>query len=374
MDKIKRFFECLLPVSVCNLKCSYCYVIQENRRKMKLATLKYSPEHIAKALRKERVGGLCWISICGVGETFIQDETVEIVRLLLEEGHYVNVTTNGTISKQFNRLIEKCGDNIKHLHLSFSLHYLELKKHNLLENFFDNVQRVKKAGASILVQINLCDEYIPYIDEIKSTCIKRIGAFPQVALTRDESVRPMKIFTTLSDEQYYQYGSLFNSKLFDFTYDNFNIKREEFCYAGDWSGVLNLQTGWLSKCYANSEGQNIFEDLNEPIHFEAVGRNCKNDYCVNSSHFMSLGVIPSIKTPSYEELRNRKEAKWYTDDMIVFLSGKLENNNRKYGVVRKWRIAWKNSIYEKNRIKAALKSMLPLAFIKIIKGTKNPSD
>ena len=31
MDKIKRFFECLIPVTICNLKCEYCYIIQEER-------------------------------------------------------------------------------------------------------------------------------------------------------------------------------------------------------------------------------------------------------------------------------------------------------------------------------------------------------
>ena len=33
--KPKRFIECLLPVTICNLKCSYCYIIQGNRRDMK---------------------------------------------------------------------------------------------------------------------------------------------------------------------------------------------------------------------------------------------------------------------------------------------------------------------------------------------------
>lgn len=65
MAKIKRFFECLVPVSVCNLECPYCYIIQEDRRKMTLADMPYSPEHIARALRPERVGGTCFISICG---------------------------------------------------------------------------------------------------------------------------------------------------------------------------------------------------------------------------------------------------------------------------------------------------------------------
>lgn len=59
------------------------------------------------------------------------------------------------------------------------------------------------------------------------------------------------------------------------------------------SGVLNLQTGELKKCYANLDSVNIFENIDEPIRFEPVGRKCHNIYCVNSSHFMSLGVIPN---------------------------------------------------------------------------------
>ena len=109
MAKIKRFFECLVPVSVCNLECPYCYIIQEDRRKMALADMPYSPEHIARALRPERVGGTCFISICGAGETLAQKEVVPIVGELLKEGHFVNITTNGTLSRRFDELIEACG-------------------------------------------------------------------------------------------------------------------------------------------------------------------------------------------------------------------------------------------------------------------------
>ena len=344
MDKPKRFLECLLPVTVCNLECPYCYIIQENRRSMRFAELQYPPEHIAKALSKERLGGVSWISICGAGETLAQKETVDIVKCILKEGHFVNVTTNGTLTNQFKRLVAECGQTIDHLHISFSLHYLELKKRNLIDVFFDNIVLMRQAGASILLQINLCDEYMPFIDEIKAISLERVGAFPQVALTRDESTRPMKIMTQGTDEHYYDEGGRFDSPLFRFTCKNFNVKRKEFCYAGDWTGVLNLQTGWLSKCYANGEGQNIFENLDAPIKFEAVGKHCNNIYCVNSSHFMSLGVIPSINTPSYAELRNRVRidgSEWYSEVMKSFLSSKLCESNKEYSRIKKAKLELK---------------------------------
>ena len=34
MEKIKRFVECLIPVTCCNLKCSYCYQINKSHHKM----------------------------------------------------------------------------------------------------------------------------------------------------------------------------------------------------------------------------------------------------------------------------------------------------------------------------------------------------
>lgn len=327
MAQIKRFLECLVPVTLCNLECPYCYIIQENRRNMKLAEMPYSPEHIARALRPERLGGICYISICGAGETMAQKEVVPIAAALLKQGHFVNITTNGTLSRRFDALIEECGEDIRHLHVAFSFHYTELKKHGWLDLFFDNILKMKNAGASILLQLNLCDEYVPYIEEIKAISMERLGAWPQVALTRNETTEPFGIFTEGTEEEYKRNAEKFESPLFDFTYKNFRQKRKEFCFAGDWSATVNLQTGVMTKCYEKWEGVDIFRDVNEPIPFEAVGKQCKNRYCVNSSHFMSLGVIPSLDTPTYAQLRNRAEAHWYTPEMEQFLSGRLKDGN-----------------------------------------------
>lgn len=334
---IKRFVECLLPVTACNLKCSYCYVIQRNNRKMQQAVLKYTPEQIDRAMSKDRWGGVTYFSICGAGETTLQNEIADITYSILKNGHYVNITTNGTIGKRLKEIIEKAEGYVSHLHFAFSLHYLELKRLGLLNTFFDNVNMVRAAGASVMVQINLCDEYIPFLKEIEEICIERVGAKPQVAATRKEEkgLQKIELLTEHTPEEYREYGEEFDSPLFRFTMKNFNVKRKEFCYAGDWAGNLDLSTGRFRRCYSSYVFQDIFKDPDEPIHFLAMGTHCGSPFCMNSSHFMSLGVIPEIDTPAYAELRNRKEAGWYTDDMMEFLSGKLYDSNEKYNVIKK---------------------------------------
>lgn len=147
----------------------------------------------------------------------------------------MNITTNGTLKNRLKQIIETNKDYIDHLRFSFSFHYLELKRLNLIENFFENINMVKNAGASILVQINLCDEYVPYLDEIKRLCIEHVGAMPQVATTRKEmeKLKEVELMTKLSKDEYVELGKSFDSPLFDFTMKNFNKKRSEFCYAGD---------------------------------------------------------------------------------------------------------------------------------------------
>ena len=334
-DRIKRFFECLMPVTACNLKCGYCYVIQRDNRKMEVPKLKYTPETIGKGLTIDRLGGVCYFSICGAGETLIPEDTIQITEQLLKNGHFVNITTNGTLSHRFDELVKLPKEHLERLHIAFSLHFNELLRLNMLEAFFDNVRKIKIAGASFVVQINLCDEYLDKWEEIKDICISKIGAPPQVAATRKENDlnTDVELMTSLSKEEYKRIGDQYESPLFEFTMKNFDVKRKEFCYAGDWSGTLNLGTGILTRCYG-VEPQDIFENLEKPIRFCAVGR-CNQLFCMNSSHFMSLGVIPDLATPSYASLRNRESAGWYTPRMKEFLDGKLINSNSEYSSIQK---------------------------------------
>lgn len=326
---VKRFFECLIPVTICNLNCSYCYVIQRELRNMKLAEFKYTPTYIGKCLTRERLGGVCFFSICGAGETLAQPETLDIAHELLKNGHLVNITTNGTLTNRFKEVKNFSKEEKERLHFSFSLHYLELKRLNLLNAFFENIAFVKSEGCSFVVQINLCDEYLPFLDEIKAVCKSKIGAWPQVAATRKETINLTKIdfLTNLSDEEYIARGKEFQSPLFDYTIENFNVRRNEFCYAGQRTGTLNLAEGTLYKCYTDPKPQKIFEDFNKPIIFEPIGTNCGCVFCLNSSHFMSQGVIENGDARTYCSLRNRPEAGWFNETMSYALSLKLWDTN-----------------------------------------------
>jgi len=337
MESIKRFVECLIPVTACNLKCSYCYVIQRDNKKNKMAEWKYTPEQIGEAMKKDRWGGTCYFSICGAGETTLQVGLEGVVFQILKQGHFVNITTNGTVRKRLDAIVEKAIPYIDHLHFAFSIHYLELKNKNLLDMFFENVNYVKDAGASILVQLNLCDEYIPYLNEIKCLCIDRIGTMPQVVATRKEEkgLQKIELLTEYTQDEYEKIGQSYDSPLFDFTMKNFNVKRKEFCYAGDWSATLNLSTGITRRCYGSYIYQDIFKNPNERIRFLAIGNYCGSPFCMNSSHFMSFGIIPSIECPSYAELRDRENARWYNNTMKEFASSKLHESNSEYGFMKK---------------------------------------
>jgi len=337
MEKIKRFIECLMPYYNCNIKCDYCYVVQGNYRGKKGLQFDYPLDVMKRALTKERFGGMCFFSICAGGETLAPPQTVPIVKMLLENGHFVNVTTNGTLAKRIDELCALPTEYRAMLHLSCSLHYLELKRTGLLDVFFDNVTKLKTAGISFFIQTAVYDGYESYADEIRRLCIERAGAMPQAYVTRRNEKNGYSYFGELSDEKYIALGRSFDSPLFEFTLENFMKRQKGFCYAGDWSFILDLGSGILTKCYSGEGRQQIFSAPEKPIRFEAIGR-CRSIYCVNSSHFMSQGIIPGVPALSYGELRNRPAAGWYNDTARELLTGRLYESNRQYSRVKRLEI------------------------------------
>lgn len=339
MDKIKRFISCYIPVTTCTLRCPYCYITQHRLFEGPLPVFKYSPEHVRKALSKERLGGICLINFCGGGETLLPKETVDYVREFLLEGHYVMIVTNGTVSKRFDDFAAFPAELKKHLFFKFSYHYLEFKERGLFDVFFNNIRKVRDAGCSFSLELTPSDEAIPYIDDIKQLALKELGAINHVTVARDEKDgNKLPIMTRLSKEDYAKTWGTFQSPLFDYKLKIFEQKRTEFCYAGDWAFCVNLVSGEMTQCYHSYFKANIFDDLSQPIPFKAIGNNCQEHHCYNGHAFLAFGIIPSEMAPTHAELRNRKctdGSEWLQPDMKSFLSTRLQESNEEYSTWQK---------------------------------------
>lgn len=349
MDKIKRYIECHVPVTTCTLRCSYCYITQHRLFGGPLPDFRYSPEHVRKALSKERLGGVCLINLCGAGETLLAKEVVEYARAFLEEGHYVMIVTNGTISKRFDDIASFPAHLNKHLFFKFSYHYLELKQRGLLDVFFNNIRKVRDAGCSFTLELTPSDDAIPYIDEIKQRAIAELGAPNHVTIARDERTKNrLPMLTQLSRQDYIDTWSTFNSALFDYKLTIFGHKRREFCYAGDWSFCVNLATGKMKQCYRTYYRADIFKDISRPIPFRAIGNCCKEHHCYNGHSLIVLGDIPSQSTPTYAQLRNRQSldgSEWLRPEMKSFMSTRLKESNTEYTLWKKIKANLRNLTY-----------------------------
>lgn len=330
MDKLKRFIDCLVPNDSCVLRCSYCFVGQSHKFKNKIVKFKHSSTFIRRALSIERLGGICLINMCSAGETLLSSELIDIVRDLLEEGHYVMIVTNGVLTERLKKYAKLESSLLKHLLFKFSFHYIQLKKNNLIEKFFSNFKMMREAGCSCNIELVPHDELIPYIDEVKQICIERAGALCHLTLSRDITKPEIAHLSKYSFNEYKTIWSVFNSKMFEFKTTIFYKKRKEFCYAGDWTGLLNLNTGDLLQCYGAKSLGNIYTNINDPIHFSPVGYNCKMPHCFNSHVFLTLGTIPELDTPTFDEMRDRMDpinGSWLKPEMKSFMSQRLKDNN-----------------------------------------------
>lgn len=334
MDKIKRFVDIYVPVTTCTLRCHYCYITQHRLFEGALPQFKYSPQYVRKALSKERMGGVSLLNFCGGGETLLVPQIVDYVRELLEEGHYVMIVTNATVSKRFEEFSKFPKPLLAHLFFKFSYHYLELKQKGLLERFFHNVCLMRDSGASFTLEATPSDELIPYIKEMQQAALDHVGAVNHLTVGRDERVAgELPILTNMSRGDYQKTWSVFKSEFFDYKMSIFGEKRKEFCYAGAWSLYLNLATGMASQCYCSYFSQNIFEDLSKPIKFKPIGNNCQQEHCYNGHAFLVLGLIPELSAPTYGEIRNRKcvdGTEWLQPEMKAFMDTKLFESNKEY--------------------------------------------
>ena len=151
-------------------------------------------------------------------------------------------------------------------------------------------------------------------------------------------------------KDYIDIWETFDSDIFNFKTTIFGKKRNEFCYAGEWSAYLNLDTGDLKQCYCGLKLDNIYEDLNRPIKFFPIGCNCAQPHCYNGHSFLSFGDIPEMEVPTYDKFRNRlctDGSEWLQPEMKAFMQSKLIGQNKEYTESEKKKITAKNRRNEK---------------------------
>lgn len=306
-SEIKKFIEIHFPFGVCNMQCSYCYIGQHCKE---MKEMRYSVDEIKKAFSKKRLGGCCLINICSDGETMIHPSMPSVIKVLLEEGHYVMVVTNGTMTNRFKECLMFPVELLKHLFFKVSFHYEEMEKMHMLDIFFDNVRMIKESACSLTVEYIVCDDTWENIEQFKETCLRQLGTYPQMNMPRDGRKHSLGICSVYSWENYIKkYEQLgIASEFFTFRKQMFGKRYNKFCYAGQRSLWINMGTGCSYQCYALPPLQ-YFMDYRRPVRWLAIGEHCNVAHCYSNHAFMTLGVTSCLDgskyRPTYDEIRDR---------------------------------------------------------------------
>ena len=336
MDKVKKLLLVNVPTGRCNFKCPYCFITQTDRWNEEGWTFERTPEEVGRAFAMERFGGPCYVNLCSRGETLIYPQMVEITEQILKQGHYVEVVTNGSIPDRFEAISKFSKDLLERLSFKFSFHYTELKRLNKFDVFFDNIRLMRDAGASFTLELTPVDEEEQYIDEMKQLCMKELGAWCHCTIARDDRLKSIPVLSEHTLEEYCDIWSTFDSGMLKFKKSVFQERRNEFCYAGDWSAYINLFTGNMTKCYASPIFGNIY-DFDKPIAFEAIG-TCPISHCYNAHALMTFGLLPDVDTITYDVIRNRTcedGSEWLKPAVKAFFQSKLIESNEEYTEAQK---------------------------------------
>lgn len=343
MDKIKKCILIAIPVSLCNLRCRYCYITQRSEYCTgRQPNLQHSPEEWTRALSQKRLGGPCYINMCGDGETLLTVGISRYIYCLAKEGHYIEIVTNATVTKVIDEILSFEQEVLDRITFKCSFHYLQLKEKGMLDVFANNVKSIWAHGCSANVEITPDDELIPYIDEVKKFSLLHFGALPHLSIARNDQ-KKLDYLTDLPIEQYDFVWSQFNSSFWQFKKQIFNVRRKEYCYAGAWSLYVNMATGKATQCYCSNYSSNIFDDVDKPIEFVAIGR-CKLAHCYNGHVLLTVGCIPGFTSVKYGDIRDRVRSDgkhWIQPKMLAFLNSKLEESNPFSERKKKIGDAWK---------------------------------
>ena len=342
---MKKIILIGIPMSICNFRCHYCYLSQRDEKYQGVQpVMAFSPEQVAAALSPERLGGPALINFCADGETLLTKDLDLYIKPLVEQGHYVEIVTNLTVNPMLDRILAWDRELLGRVEFKCSFHYLELKKHKLLDRFADNVCKIWDAGASANIEITPSDELIPYIDEVKAFSLERFHALPHLTIARDDRTSGTDYLTKLPMDEYDRTWSTFGSGFWEFKKQLFGVRRREFCYAGAWSLYIDLSTGVCRQCYKGLVLGNAFAHPEKPFPSLPIGK-CRNAHCYNGHALLSAGLIPEMDTPGYGDLRDRVTTdggNWLQPGLKDFFNTKLADSNETLGPVARLgcRLLW----------------------------------
>ena len=334
-NRIHKFIELLVHgTTQCNFHCDYCYVWRKEEFHDGNASSEHTPADIRRALSVKRLGGLCHINMCALGETLLAQGIEDIIYELADEGHYVSVITNGTVSSKIRSITEFPEQIQERIFFKLSFHYLELKRTNTLVRFWNNVRSIKNSCCSYSIEITPSDYLIEEIKEVtKEFEINADGVMPHITFTRDAAKTGLDLYSDLSLDEYVSTWKQFDSPLFDLKTDLYKKKITQDCYAGCWSYRINLMNGNLQSCYQQEVDGTIFDDIESNLPIRTVGKNCKLDYCFNNHAFLAWGDAPAIGCCNYLDVRDRIDANgehWVKEPYREVMRQKLYENNYDY--------------------------------------------
>lgn len=334
-QRIHKFIELLVHgTTACNFHCEYCYVWLKNEFTYERETSEYTAKEIRETLSQKKLGGPCHINACALGETLLSKDIVELTYELLEEGHYLSIITNGTITQKIDEILQFPKDLLERMFFKLSFHYAELKRTNLLESFWENVDKIKKSPCSFSLEITPCDTLIKDIDIVKEEFNRRAaGAMPHITFTRDTNKEDLDLLSDLTLEEYRDTWKTFQSDLFDLKCDLYKRHICEFCYAGSWSYRVNVVNGNLQSCYQQKLSGTIFDRDQKTFPLLTVGHDCCLDYCFNNHAFLAWGDVPEIVCSTYFDVRDRvgtDEVHWIKEPYAAVMKQKLYDNNFAY--------------------------------------------
>ena len=330
MDKIKKAIFFNIRMSICNFRCSYCYLAQRDEHYQgRQVEWSVKPAFFKKAFSRKRLGGQAYFNFCADGETLLVKDIDQYVKVLLEEGHYVEFITNASVTKVLDKFLAFDRALLSHLEFKCSFHYLELKKKGLLEEFAENVKKIWDSGASACIEITPTDDQIPFLDEIKEFSVNNFGALPHLTIARNDNTKKIDYLTNLSMADYDLIWSTFDSAFWRYKKSIFGKKQTGFCYAGQWSAYINIETGDMNQCYCGKVIGNAYESIDKPLPECPIGK-CSLAHCYNGHAFLTLGLIPEILSANYGDIRDRTKkdgCHWLQREFKSFINTKLKDSN-----------------------------------------------